>query len=124
MSPKDEALFQLEASEVRAGQRWKHTKNGDDYTIVATGIAEATLTPVVIYVGHDGVVWVRALRVFLENNAEGKPRFILITEEMVPPKRCCLASGFPPGDHALNCPSMSIDWKSGDGFEELPEVQL
>lgn len=81
MSTKDEALFRLDASEVRAGQKWKHTKTGGIYTIVATGIAEATLTPVVIYAGHDGVVWVRALDVFLGNNDEGKARFLLIEEE-------------------------------------------
>lgn len=116
MSTKDEALFQLDASEVRASQKWKHTKTGNLYTVVATGIAEATLTPVVIYAGHDGVVWVRALDVFLGNNDEGKARFLLVEEaepqtapfekvEVAPgaPRRCCLASGFPPFDHSLNC---------------------
>ena len=113
MATKDEALFQLDASEVRAGQKWKHHKTGNVYTIVATGIAEATLTPVVIYAGHDGVVWVRALDVFLANNDEGKARFLLVEEAEpqtspfekpeVPPRRCCLASGFPPFDHSLNC---------------------
>ena len=81
MSTKDEALFKLDASEVRAGQRWKHTKTGNIYVIVATGLDEATVTPVVIYAGHDGVVWVRALGVFLENNAEGRPRFLLTEDD-------------------------------------------
>lgn len=117
MLTKDEALFRLDASEVRAGQKWKHTKTGNTYTIVATGIAEATLTPVVIYAGYDGVVWVRALDVFLANNDEGKARFLLVEEaesQTAPfekleavapqaPRRCCLASGFPPFDHSLDC---------------------
>jgi hypothetical protein len=80
MSPRDEALFRLDACEVRAGQRWKHTEKGGIYTIVATGRAEATLSPVVIYAGHDGVVWVRSLDAFIGDNDEGKPRFMLIED--------------------------------------------
>lgn len=116
MTPKEQALFQLDASEVRAGQRWKHTKTGSIYTIVATGLAEATLAPVVIYAGHDGVVWVRALNVFLGDNDEKKPRFLLVdavddieihtapfAKLDEPARRCCLASGFPPHDHSIDC---------------------
>lgn len=77
MTLKDDALWLLDASEVRPGQTWLHAKGGR-YTIIATGISEATMAPVVIYAGSDGVVWVRALTVFLGNNDEGKPRFVLI----------------------------------------------
>ncbi len=106
MSTKDEALYLLDASEVRAGQTWKHTKTGNTYTVIATGIAEATLSPVVIYAGHDGVVWVRGLDVFLSNNDEGKPRFLLIDEEPEAPTH-----EFP-----------RVHWRPTDGFEALPEV--
>ncbi len=81
MSEKDKALWALDASEVRAGQTWRHAKTGNTYKVIATGIAEATLTPVVIYAGHDGVVWVRALSVFVGDNDEGKPRFFLLEDE-------------------------------------------
>jgi hypothetical protein len=81
MLAKDEALYRLHACEVRMGQRWKHAKTDGIYTIVATGLAEATLSPVVIYEGHDGIVWVRALDVFIGDNDEGKPRFLLLEDE-------------------------------------------
>jgi hypothetical protein len=61
---KNEALAALDASGVRAGQTWQHVK-GSFYTVIATGIDEAIMAPVVIYAGCDGVVWVRALEVFL-----------------------------------------------------------
>ncbi len=101
MATKEEALYQLDASEVRAGQRWKHTKKGTIYTIIATGIAEATLSPVVVYAGADGVVWVRALTVFLDNNDEGKPRFTIVEDDETSP---------------FQRPS----WRPTDGFEERP----
>lgn len=103
MSPKDAALFRLDASEVRAGQRWKHTKTDGVYTIVATGLAEATLAPVVIYAGHDGIIWVRALDVFLGNNEEGKPRFLL-QEDLEP----------------QTVPFEKSGWRPTDGFEARP----
>ena len=116
---KDDALFQLDASEVRVLQRWKHTKTGTVYTVVALGIAEATLTPSVVYAGHDGVVWVRDLTVFLGNTDDGRPRFILVTDDMMPPRRCCLASATPPHHHALDC-TRKRGWQAADGFEERP----
>lgn len=106
MSTKDEALYLIDASEVRGGQRWKHVKTGNVYTIVAAGIAEATLTPVVIYTGHDGVVWVRALAVFLENNDDGRPRFILVTDEM---------EAQEPTEQFRKS-----SWRPTDGFEQRP----
>lgn len=122
MTTKDEALFLLDASEVRAGQRWKHTKTGGVYAVVATGIAEATHAPVVIYAGHDGVIWVRSLEVFLSNNDEGKPRFVLLEEEVEATtnefeRPCCLASKFPPGHHSVDCSMRSLK----AGLAELRE---
>jgi hypothetical protein len=101
MATKEDALYQLDASEVRAGQRWKHTKKGTVYTVIATGIAEATLSPVVIYAGADGVVWVRALAVFLDNNDEGKPRFTIVDDDET-------------------IPFQRASWRPTDGFEERP----
>lgn len=82
MLPKDEALYRLHACEVRPGQRWRHAKTEGTYTIVATGLAEATHSPVVVYAGHDGVVWVRALDAFIGENDEGKPRFMLLEDDV------------------------------------------
>ena len=76
---KEQALWMLDASEVRAGQMWQHVKTGNRYQVIATGLDEPTLTPVVIYSGHDGVVWVRALSVFLLQK-DGEPRFALIDD--------------------------------------------
>ena len=79
MATKEEALAALDASPVRAGQRWRHFK-GHEYTIIGTGIAEATLSPVVIYSGKDGVLWVRSLEMFLGNNDENDPRFTRVMD--------------------------------------------
>lgn len=64
------------------GQRWKHTATDRSYTIVTVGLSEATLSPVVAYECPDGVVWMRALAVFLSDNDEGKPRFTLLDDEI------------------------------------------
>jgi hypothetical protein len=106
MSTKEQALWMLDASEVRAGQTWQHAKSGRRYTVIATGVDEATLAPVVIYAGSDGVVWVRALEVFVGNTDEGKARFQLIedldhTEQTIPFQR-------------------TGGWRPTDGFEERP----
>lgn len=104
MTSKEEALAALDVSPVRAGQHWKHA-NGHIYKIIGTGIAEATLSPVVIYAGSDGVVWVRGLEVFLGNNDEGKQRFELVPAPDMTERLCCLASRWPGGQHALDCAS-------------------
>ena len=45
------------------GPRWEathtHVKSGGKYRVLYHGILEKTLSPVVIYQGEDGVVWVR-----------------------------------------------------------------
>jgi hypothetical protein len=81
MPTKNDGLLALHASEVRPGQRWRHLKTNGAYTVIATGLDEATLTPVVIYAGGDGVVWVRTLAAFLGDTEAGKPRFILLEDE-------------------------------------------
>ena len=101
MSTKENALWMLDASEVRAGQTWQHAKGGR-YTIIATGVNEATLAPVVIYAGRDGVVWVRDLAVFL-GEKDGKPRFILLED-----------------DSYTTVPFQKVGWRPQDGFEERP----
>jgi hypothetical protein len=109
MTTKDEALYRLDACEVRVNQRWKHTKTGGVYTIVATGLAEATLSPVVIYAGHDGIVWVRALDVFIGNNDEGQQRFHLLEDEAYVDRT----------EQTLPFPRVT-EWRPTDGFEQRP----
>lgn len=81
MSKKDEALAVIDVAGIRAGQVWMHTKTKHCYTVLATGLAEATLTPMVVYGGADGVVWIRDLDVFLGDNGQGTPRFTLCRSE-------------------------------------------
>lgn len=73
--------------------------------MIATGVDEPTLAPVVIYAGPDGVVWVRALEVFIGNTDENKQRFIL-TEE---------------ADNTTT-PFQKTGWRPTDGFEERPSL--
>ena len=77
---KQEALAVIDASGVRAGQRYQHWKMGDRYTVVSVGLVEATLEPTVGYAGRDGIVWYRPLAQWLERVAFGAPRFALITD--------------------------------------------
>lgn len=81
---KNKALRAIDESGVRAGQSWQHFRGGR-YSIIATGVNEATLTPVVVYAGHDGVVWVRPLTSFLDKVDAGSevPRFKRIDDEVV-----------------------------------------
>lgn len=77
---KQQALAEIDASNVRVGQRWRHFKGGE-YDVVAVALLEASLDPAVVYAGHDGVVWIRALHVFLEEASPGVPRFSRLDEE-------------------------------------------
>ncbi len=91
---KDQALAEIDRSPVRVGQRWRHYKGGE-YDVVAVALLEATLDPVVVYAGHDGVVWVRTLYVFLEEVSSGVARFSRVDEEgrsTIPAPRGCLMS--------------------------------
>ena|SRR3972149_6161533 len=132
MSTKEQALWMLDASEVRAGQTWQHVKTGRRYMVIATGVDESTLAPVVVYAGPDGVVWVRALEVFVGNTDEGKARFLLITDDTesqtAPFERplfegkCCPAHVRPDGYHSVDCVSRKSGWRPTDGFEERPSA--
>lgn len=76
---KSQALKIIEESPVKVGQIWRHVKTDHTYSILALGLDEPTLSPIVIYTGDDGVVWSRLLSVFLEN--VDQPRFVLVTTE-------------------------------------------
>lgn len=75
MYDKATALENIRTAPVRAGQVWRHTKSGGRYFVMAVGLEEATMAPVVVYSGHDGVVWTRRLSVFLSRQ-DGSWRFI------------------------------------------------
>lgn len=53
-----------------SGSVWEHVKTGRSYRIVAHALAEATLTPVVVYTPADEnawqVVWTRPAAEFLD----------------------------------------------------------
>lgn len=84
MSPKERALWQIKASEVRAGQSWHHRKTGGRYTVVVLAINEATQLPVVVYEGEDGVAWTRNLDKFIGNADDGKARFLRLEDGVTP----------------------------------------
>lgn len=63
---KQDSLNKLRASGVLPGQVYKHFKGGE-YTIVAVGLNEPDLEPLVHYRDANdeyGVVWTRQLHVF------------------------------------------------------------
>jgi len=58
-------------------QRWRHLKSGNEYVVRGVALAEATLTPVVIYSPYYGpLVWTRPADEFHE-------KFTPITRESV-----------------------------------------
>lgn len=64
---KDEALARIMASGVLPGQRWRHSKTGSVYQVIAVGLNEADLEPLVHYRVADDVyatVWSRPLGIF------------------------------------------------------------
>lgn len=64
---KDEALKRIVDSGVLPGQRYKHFKTGTIYLVVAVGLFEADLEPLVHYRDADdeyGIVWTRHLGIF------------------------------------------------------------
>lgn len=93
---KNAALRRIDEALVRARQTWQHVKTGCVYVIVAVGLDEPTLEPAVTYVGHDGIVWTRALEVFL-GRKDGQPRFVRLDDDGKP---CASA------------------WRPTDGFEQ------
>lgn len=78
---KDTAQAKLDSLPVRAGQRWRHFKGGE-YEIMAVGLMEDTLKPLVVYKNPiKDTVWARTADNFLETvEREGKtfPRFEVI----------------------------------------------
>ena len=50
--------------------RWRHRKSGDVYEELHRGLIERDLTPVVVYRGEDGRVWVRPARQFDDGRFE------------------------------------------------------
>lgn len=92
VTAKDAALQDLDRHDVRAGQRWRHFKGGV-YTVVAVGIDEPTLNPVVIYAGHDGIVWVRTLSEWIRLAKPGVPRFQRMDDEHHAPRGCLMSEG-------------------------------
>ena len=97
---KNQALKALDDSPVRVHQTWRHNATKNTYTIVAVGLVEATLEPVVHYAGHDGIVWTRTLIMFV-GKKDGEPRFSRIEE-----------------DHET-----SPFWRPTDGFEPAEAQQ-
>lgn len=60
--------------------RYRHYKGGL-YELVCEAVLEANHTPVVVYRGQDGVVWVRPRDAFFETVTVGgvtMPRFTLL----------------------------------------------
>lgn len=105
MLPKDKALRDIDQSGLCPGQRWTSVANNTTYTIVATGVAEATLSPVVVYAGPDGVVWVRSLEMFMSASHDGSPRFVRAVNQ----------------ERDLDtAPFQKSSWRPQDGFEERP----
>lgn len=64
--PKDEAQQRLKDCDVEVGQIYRHYKGGL-YTVVAVGLKEDTLEPMVAYHSNaKGTTWVRTLANFRE----------------------------------------------------------
>jgi hypothetical protein len=64
---KDEAIARLAASGVLPGQRYRHHKTGSVYQVIAIGLNEADLEPLVHYrIADDehAIVWTRFLGLF------------------------------------------------------------
>lgn len=60
--------------------RFRHYKGGL-YELVCEAVLEADHTPVIVYRGEDGVVWVRPKDVFFETvdvDGAGVPRFAAV----------------------------------------------
>lgn len=79
---KSTALAVVAASPVRPGQVWRHVKSGGKYFVVAVGLDEPSLEPVVVYSGRDSVTWVRRLDEFVSRR-DGEWRFVNDDDERV-----------------------------------------
>jgi hypothetical protein len=55
------------------GYTWVHRKTGGEYSVICYGIAEATLTPVVIYKNvSTGEVWTRPCAEFFDGRFKAR----------------------------------------------------
>jgi hypothetical protein len=64
---KDEALKRIAASGILPGQRYRHYGTGDVYLVIAVGLFEVDLEPLVHYRSADdeyAIIWTRPLDVF------------------------------------------------------------
>lgn len=70
-----------------ASKRYRHYKGGI-YELVCEAVLEADRTPVMVYRGEDGAVWVRPRAAFFETVSVGGaavPRFAAIPESSAVP---------------------------------------
>lgn len=71
---KEESLRRLRERDVLPGQRYQHYKTGDIYVVVAVGLFEADLEPLVHYrlaADEYGLVWTRHLDIFCGRALQG-----------------------------------------------------
>ena len=69
--PSDAELLARIPAQPKPGQVWRHNASGGLYSIVAVGLDEATLVPVVTYFGlESGVTWTRPVAEFLGTVAD------------------------------------------------------
>ena len=89
MSHKDRVGLEKKLDRARElvveGGRYRHSKTGNEYVALSSGILEATEEVAVIYeaVERKGMIWIRTLENFLEEvEIEGKKvgRFVLMEE--------------------------------------------
>jgi hypothetical protein len=72
---KDAALARIAASGILPGQTYKHYKTGGLYLVIAVGLYEPDLEPLVHYRDADdeyGIVWTRQLHVFAGKALNGE----------------------------------------------------
>ena len=81
---EDASTARLAASGVLPGQRYKHFKTGTIYLVIAIGMFESDLEPLVHYRDADdeyAIVWTRHLDVFCGQATENEtlvPRFVRV----------------------------------------------
>jgi hypothetical protein len=82
---KDAAIAQIAASGVSPGQRYRHYKTGNVYLVIAVGLSESDLEPLVHYrVADDeyAIIWTRHLHIFHGRALQGDvlvSRFTLVS---------------------------------------------
>jgi len=72
---KEAALARIAAAGILPGQTFRHYKTGSLYLVIAVGLYEPDLEPLVHYRAADneyGVVWTRQLHVFAGKALDGE----------------------------------------------------